>query len=466
MEYREIPIYHEHRQFNSYQNELMNLFEFIKTTHPAFIVLPQLEATMKEQVEVLCELLADESQWTLPKFQVQLNKLLTNLEDAHTFIETIPSNPFPFNTRFYEGDFYIYATTAPHQAFLGKVISAINDIPISTIHKQMSLYVSSENSIKRGISGSFYLNNPDFLEALGVDIKDGELTITFSDDTKEAFHLNEEKESFMASQPQLHPITSKKEDLFHYEIVDSICYFQFNGMFDRLTYQIGCRLFGQTCNEEILNSIPDFEEFLKNMFAEMETKHIQTLVVDMRNNGGGNSMLGDMLLEALLPEDKSFKSYDAFIRVSDFVKTSSTYFTPIQADAKILINTNDLPKIPEWENHIRLKQLFTGKVIFIQGQNTFSSANYLLTTIHDNHLFQTIGTETSQRPTCFGDIMPIILPFTKTKGFISHSYLKRPCSDLDNESTLHPNVLIKDSFYNKLRGIDPQMEWIRDNCDL
>ena len=51
---------------------------------------------------------------------------------------------------------------------------------------------------------------------------------------------------------------------------------------------------------------------------------------------------------------------------------------------------------------------FHGEVTFIQGQNTFSSANYLLTLIKDNALFPIIGTPTSQKPTCFGDVLFLI----------------------------------------------------------
>ena len=98
-----------------------------------------------------------------------------------------------------------------------------------------------------------------------------------------------------------HQITSPKNVPFHYQMVNDICYFQFNAMIDRLSYQIGCQLMGEKTEENILASLPSFEGFLETMYAEIAEKQIQTLVIDMRYNGGGNSLLGDILLELAYP---------------------------------------------------------------------------------------------------------------------------------------------------------------------
>ena len=96
---------------------------------------------------------------------------------------------------------------------------------------------------------------------------------------------------------------------------------------------------------------------------------------------------------------------------------------------------------------------FHGEVTFIQGQNTFSSANYLLTLVKDNALFPIIGTPTSQRPTCFGDVLCVELPYTQTKGYISHSYFVRP-DERNQETSLLPDSLIRTSLKDWLNGKD------------
>ena len=81
---------------------------------------------------------------------------------------------------------------------------------------------------------------------------------------------------------------------------------------------------------------------------------------------------------------------------------------------------------------------FHGEVTFIQGQNTFSSANYLLTLIKDNALFPIIGTPTSQKPTCFGDVL---------------SYFVRP-DEQNQETSLLPDSLIRTLLKDWLNGKD------------
>ena len=47
--------------------------------------------------------------------------------------------------------------------------------------------------------------------------------------------------------------------------------------------------------------MPDFGAFLKEMFGEMERNDVKTLVIDVRDNGGGNSRLCNQLLSWLKP---------------------------------------------------------------------------------------------------------------------------------------------------------------------
>lgn len=102
---------------------------------------------------------------------------------------------------------------------------------------------------------------------------------------------------------------------------------------------------------------------------------------------------------------------------------------------------------------------FSGQVYFLQGQNTFSSANYLLTTIKDNALFPILGTPTSQKPTCFGDVLPVRLPLTNIQGFVSHSYFIRP-NEEDKTDSLTPDIFIPCSLEEHLHGKDPCWKWI------
>ena len=459
-EHREIPIYTNDSSLNIYQNELMNLLAFLKEVHPAFLIDKSLDERISLMAMDICNQLSDKVQWNLSKFQVWLNRLLVELQDAHSYILLESSTLYPFIIRFWEGEFYIHSTIPSLKNTLGKVITHIANQEISFIHKQLSLWIPSENPIKSGISGSYFLNNPSFLEAIGISSSKGMLPMTFKDGSQATFLLEEKPQEMMTFSSVSHQITNPKNVPFHYQIVNDICYFQFNAMIDRLSYQIGCQLMGEKTEENILASLPSFEGFLETMYAEIAEKQIQTLVIDMRYNGGGNSLLGDILLETLLSDDTTFKPYQSFVRISDFLKETYPYYKTVGIEKNLLTSTNSLPHFKEWETRKKIGKLFDGRVVFIQGQNTFSSANYLLTTIKDNHLFPIIGSNTSQRPTCFGDVIPVLLPFTRTKAYISHSYFKRPDSDLDYETTLHPDIFISNPIEEKSKGKDACWDWI------
>ena len=85
-EHREIPIYTNDSSLNIYQNELMNLLAFLKEVHPTFLIDKSLDERISLMATDICNQLSDKVQWNLSKFQVWLNRLLVELQDAHSYI--------------------------------------------------------------------------------------------------------------------------------------------------------------------------------------------------------------------------------------------------------------------------------------------------------------------------------------------------------------------------------------------
>lgn len=460
MQYKKIPIYYTNQHYNAYQNELFNLLHFLNEVHPAFSLDSGLYEKMHKEATHLCTLLVGREQEELATFQLLLNGYLTQLCDAHSYVYVSTTRLYPLTVRYWQGAFYLYSTPSHHKAQLGKTILQINGKKLAEIGKQLQTWIPAENEIKAGITGSYFLNNPAFLQLIGVEGAFHSLHLTFADGSSENFSLAEQSEAHLSTQMHNHPITQRKELPFSYQIVNSICYFQFNAMFDQFTYEMGCEIAGEPLNEAIYHSLPRFESFLTTMYADMEDKGVQLLAVDMRYNGGGNSLLGDMLLDTLLPEGQPIKRYETWIKTSEFANQQLPFLSAEECKAHSLVPFDFATYAARLKNYKRLKQHYSGKVIFIQGQNSFSSANYLLTTVKDNELFPIIGSCTSQQPTCFGDIMLVTLPFTGTKGYISHSLFKRPCTELDGETTLYPDVVVNNALADLAKGRDNCWEWV------
>ena len=332
----------------------------------------------------------------------------------------------------------------------------MNGRAVDSLIQELMVYVPSENQVKACITGSFFMNHKAFLNALGIDT-DRDIRFMFADGDEVRLPSSLDKGAAGSHQVKqvLHPVTARRNKPFHYQITGDTCYFQFNAMIDRFSYWQGCRLMQVSPDKAVADNLPLFADFLDEMACAMAVHNVNRLVIDMRYNGGGNSVLGDVLLEFLGVSLQDIRPFRSYIRVSDFLQT---YYPALFIRDKYESMRGKLVEQNQVMNDLaadmpKPSSRFHGEVTFIQGQNTFSSANYLLTLVKDNALFPIIGTPTSQSPTCFGDVLCVELPYTQTKGYISHSYFVRP-DERNQETSLLPDSLIRTSLKDWLNGKD------------
>ena len=449
-----IPILYTDKAGNLYQNEVMNLLAFIKEFHPLPLVDEAAFTRFETYAEALCDKLDERME--RPAFQVELNRWLALLRDAHTFLMLDDASLYPFTLRYYEGSFYFRNLPDSVPDCTGKELIAINGRSVDSLIQELMVYVPSENQVKACITGSFFMNHKAFLNALGIDT-DRDIRFMFADGGEVRLPSSLDKGAAGSHQVKqvLHPVTARRNEPFHYQITGDTCYFQFNAMIDKFSYWQGCRLMQVSPDKAVADSLPLFADFLDEMARAMAVHNVNRLVIDMRYNGGGNSVLGDVLLEFLGVSFQDIRPFRSYIRVSDFLQTCYPALfirDKYESMRGKLVEQNqvmndlaaDMPKP---------SSRFHGEVTFIQGQNTFSSANYLLTLVKDNALFPIIGTPTSQSPTCFGDVLCVELPYTQTKGYISHSYFVRP-DERNQETSLLPDLLVRTSLKDWLNGKD------------
>lgn len=460
IEFFPIPILKKYSQCNQYQNEIRNLVSFIKEYHPLPLVEKETFELVEKESEVIYHALEHED--VVSDFPIRLNRLLTLLHDAHTFIMPKDCVVYPFVIRYYEGFFYVYSIASSFPNCTGKIIKYINGKSIDTIAKSLMEYIPSENIIKACITGSYFLNQADFLHVLGVTNIEGTVYLTFSDGGEVCIPLTNGQDtcSYHYVKMMPHPVTGKKEEPFSYNVIGKICYMQFNSMIDRFTYQLGCRMTNTVINDKISRSLPLFADFLDEMWHEINMKQVSKLIVDMRYNGGGNSILGNILLDFLGISMNNINTFKSYFRTSDFLqKCYPSIFTEKYNKMKGMLVEQEEIVVNHFCDMPKAKKCFCGETLFIQGQNTFSSANFLLTLIKDNNLFPIIGTPTSQSPTCYGDVLPLQLPFTKNCLYISHSYFLRP-NETNIERSLYPDINVCNSLEDRLSGEDACWKWI------
>ncbi len=449
-----IPILYKEKAGNPYQHEVMNLLAFIKAFHPLPLVDEVAFARFEKYAESLCDKLDERME--RPAFQVELNRWLALLQDAHTFVMLDDTSLYPFTLRYYEGSFYFRSLPDSVPDCMGKELIAMNGRAVDSLIQELMVYVPSENQVKACITGSFFMNHKAFLNALGIDT-DRDIRFMFADGDEVRLPSSLDKGAAGSHQVKqvLHPVTARRNKPFHYQITGDTCYFQFNAMIDRFSYWQGCRLMQVSPDKAVADNLPLFADFLDEMACAMAVHNVNRLVIDMRYNGGGNSVLGDVLLEFLGVSLQDIRPFRSYIRVSDFLQT---YYPALFIRDKYESMRGKLVEQNQVMNDLaadmpKPSSRFHGEVTFIQGQNTFSSANYLLTLVKDNALFPIIGTPTSQSPTCFGDVLCVELPYTQTQAYISHSYFVRP-DERNQDTSLLPDSLIRTLLKDWLNGKD------------
>ena len=217
--------------------------------------------------------------------------------------------------------------------------------------------------------------------------------------------------------------------LFSYTILgkESICYMQFNQCND-----------ARTLKDE---SLPRFDRMLDNMFADMERERIATLIVDLQYNSGGSSRLCDELLDRLCPLSE-LRMMDTYMRFSPLM----ALYNPKAGDAmkawEEAGNRDELYPMPQKKVQIPEHSHFQGRVVFIQGPQTFSSAGILVTTARDNGIGTIIGTESTYSPSHYGEVLPFRLPNTGTLGSVCTKYIERADKEKAEDRTLVPDIVL------------------------
>ena len=217
-----------------------------------------------------------------------------------------------------------------------------------------------------------------------------------------------------------------------------ICYLQFNKCSNASNYP--------------------FPKFLDDMFAEMEKADMKTLVVDVQYNPGGNDGLCFELLQRLYPF-REMKMMTAYMRFSDLAAIMDPSISLMKKKWEDEGHKDELYKLPTGQLPADYQQpkIFDGKVVFVQGETTYSSAGTLLVHARDNHIGTIIGTISTYSPSHYGNIALYRLPNTNAYGTISTRYFIRPDVEHENEKVLEPDVII--DLYDK----DAAWQYIVDN---
>ena len=444
---------------NDYQKDFLLFMDMLQTTHPVF----EKKAPIDVKKELKHGYVRCSKCQSQQDFIYTLQQLAAKLHDGHTGLQNSSSSDLYYPMHFYMDDegVYLDALLKGLETSLGKQISKINGKDMPYFYEQFRRFFSTTNEVDykktfKNMSNAFYL-----WKELGLCEPDSSITLSFADGNTlklKPIKIQNKDISKVDNKSQVQQMRLRAGGMpFSFQILDGgICYMLFDQCADRntLRQQYLPQVAG---NEKLLKRleqqlkrIPVFTEFLDSMFQTMATQNVKTLVVDVRENSGGNSILCNELLCRL-------KSAIIGSRVS--IRPSHLAEEAYQAtglEKSLLYSARNV--------HEQLQgseSPFQGNVIFIQGERTFSSAGLLMTMAIDNNIGIAIGEPASYAPTSYGDLLFWNLPNTQTKGYISHKCFVRP-----DETKGLDIPLVKTfstSFLDYQKGIDPCFNWVMDN---
>jgi len=147
--------------------------------------------------------------------------------------------------------------------------------------------------------------------------------------------------------------------------------------------------------------------FADSMFRTLREKNIKNLIIDLRYNGGGNSVVGDVLFRYISP--KPFQQMGkTLIRITPttarLIGENSTapgwYFYNAEASNELI------PPLTKEEGH------YEGNVYLLISHHTFSSAGSFAWAFKHFGMGTVIGEESGGMNVCFGDILRYKLPIS------------------------------------------------------
>lgn len=200
--------------------------------------------------------------------------------------------------------------------------------------------------------------------------------------------------------------------------------------------------------ETLLSGIPSATEAFVSMINDLKKNKTKNLIIDLRENTGGNSFMKDMLVYMLFGKDGLIKTNGGY----QIIKYSDLYFQNFANDSLSLINSKQQISLTKDDYNFNNEQAYRNQefdyneieesfrksptfwkiyaghqydqpsvdlrnIIVLSSPFTTSSGFNLLTSLCDNGA-KLVGTASAQPGNNFGDLLFFVLGNSGIKGYV------------------------------------------------
>lgn len=358
------------------EEDLKYLITKLKYYHPAYVDgSDSLTTAVKKQYKK--EVSQLDSQVTVLQLWQSAARITAVMKDGHT-------NVYPY----YMSE---KTLTGSDQDVSGLKLEAVNGIAVSKLYQTFCSQFSFELDSYAEYEFYHLLQWEDYLKFLNLDTSDG-VDFTYQDNgsnitVHHSFDVPEEETASQTDQP-------------------SFVSYQLDQAHDAGIFTL------TECNYN-----EEYHRVLEEFFNKVHEQNIKNVIVDLRSNGGGNSMVLNEFLSYLKTD--SYYGYSCDIRFGPFLYKS---------------------KAGKVTNH-RKEPVFDGSVYVLISSQTFSSATMFGTVISDNRLGTLVGEISGNMPCSYGDVLSFQLPHSKLCLGVSGKKWHRPDSKQDDQPLI-PDVQV------------------------
>jgi len=342
---------------------------------------------------------------SLTDFEIilKLMRLTRLINDGHTAVSlrNMATHRFPFEVEYIDNEWRVVKAIKEHKSLLKGSLVAIDDVPIEEVSikvSEVAQFVENENS--KVVRTGSYLSISELLYNLDITKNRNTAEFTFLDDNNKEIKITLEA---------LDKSTVDKKNFTELNIGVPEILKPDKPMFDYLWYAPIKNIEAIYINFESYPSFDDMQVFGEKLVTYIAKNNKHKIIIDMRNNGGGDLYVGVVLAYALnLADSIDWKN-------GVFVLTSNKTFSAATSNAALF------------------KQLLNAKII---------------------------GQPTGSNPNGYQDMDSFTLP--NSKLVITFSKRKFNLSSKVKQG-IQPDVCLFYNWNDYKKGKDNIMQWVLNN---
>jgi hypothetical protein len=385
----------------SWMEDIDYLNRKIQKTFQSFI--PNIKEGFNQEINALKARLPELQEHEI---KIELMRTLSGLKDGHTELNVGQENAgfhrLPVVLYFFGEGLYIINAHEKYRELLGARVLKLGQADVNDAFAQLKTILSHDNEMEFLHAGPGYLKLTEVMKYLGVfdSLTAGSITVEKIDGNVETLTLEGLSWDDYGKGPWL--------GLLHENKVDAPLYLQqqqknywYEYLEDKSTMYFHFRRVNNQQGE------PSVKKFIHEMFDVIDEKRPDKLVIDLRNNNGGNYHRSEPLIEAI--------------------------------------------RARPWLNHV-------GKVWVITGRTTFSAASVTSIFLRQQTNAQLIGEPGRTDPNLSDNVEYMELPNSR----LTIEYTTRIKKHWPELTTnyIPVDIEIEHTFEQYQKGIDPVMEYL------